>query len=144
MQKPRVGICNRADVYKQAKAGHPIGYVLGHTTYDTSNFSVPLSVADIKSVIDSGGCRKHWDRVFEDSQVLQYDGPRKIVYSTTRGVWPTAPRDVVVCLEDLSPSDTHAVIVSYSVPLELMPPNLHVPVSTKHVRARLDMGVWDI
>ncbi|KAF9117200.1 hypothetical protein BGX27_000049 [Mortierella sp. AM989] len=71
--------------------GHAPGIVKGEGIFE--NFTI----WDIKAALDCSSARKIWDKMFDESHMLQQATPSSILsYLRLKGFWPTSPKDMAV------------------------------------------------
>ncbi|KAF9195975.1 hypothetical protein BGZ50_002777, partial [Haplosporangium sp. Z 11] len=71
--------------------GHAPGIVKGEGVFDD------FTIWDIKAVLDCASARKIWDKMFDESHMLQQATPSSILnYVRLKGFWPTSPKDMAV------------------------------------------------
>ncbi|KAG0245958.1 hypothetical protein BGX31_005244 [Mortierella sp. GBA43] len=78
-------------VSKLETQGHAPGIVKGEGVFED------YTIWDIKAALDCVSARKIWDKMFEDSHLLQQISPSSILsYLRLKGFWPTSPKDMAV------------------------------------------------
>ncbi|KAF9978624.1 hypothetical protein BGZ65_006922, partial [Modicella reniformis] len=78
-------------VSKLEVQGHAPGIVKGEGVFEDN------TIWDIKAVLDCASARKIWDKMFEESHMLQQVTPSSILsYLRLKGFWPTSPKDMAV------------------------------------------------
>ncbi|KAF9203431.1 hypothetical protein BGZ49_006433 [Haplosporangium sp. Z 27] len=71
--------------------GHAPGIVKGEGIFDN------YSIWDIKAALDCPSARKIWDKMFDESHMLQQATPSStLVYVRLKGFWPASPKDMAV------------------------------------------------
>ncbi|KAF9584657.1 hypothetical protein BGW38_005695 [Lunasporangiospora selenospora] len=71
--------------------GHAPGIVKGEGVFEN------YTIWDIKAALDCASARKIWDKLFDESQMLQHATPSSILsYVRLKGFWPTSPKDMAV------------------------------------------------
>ncbi|KAF9361077.1 hypothetical protein BGX34_007349 [Mortierella sp. NVP85] len=78
-------------ISKLEAQGHAPGIVKGEGVFED------YTIWDIKGALDCVSARKIWDKMFEDSHMLQQVSPSSILsYVRLKGFWPTSPKDMAV------------------------------------------------
>ncbi|KAF9539213.1 hypothetical protein EC957_005642 [Mortierella hygrophila] len=71
--------------------GHAPGIVKGEGIFED------YTIWDIKAVLDCPSARKIWDKMFDESHMLQHATPSSILsYVRFKGFWPASPKDMAV------------------------------------------------
>ncbi|KAF9912296.1 hypothetical protein EC991_000188 [Linnemannia zychae] len=71
--------------------GHAPGIVKGEGVFED------YTIWDIKAVLDCPSARKVWDKMFDESHMLQHTTPSSILsYVRFKGFWPASPKDMAV------------------------------------------------
>ncbi|KAF9377369.1 hypothetical protein CPB97_010230, partial [Podila verticillata] len=71
--------------------GHAPGIVKGEGIFED------YTIWDIKAALDCASARKIWDKLFDESHMLQQATPSSILsYVRLKGFWPTSPKDMAV------------------------------------------------
>ncbi|KAG0375068.1 hypothetical protein BGX24_009584 [Mortierella sp. AD032] len=71
--------------------GHAPGIVKGEGIFED------YTIWDIKAVIDCPSARQVWDKMFDESHMLQHATPSSILsYVRFKGFWPARPKDMAV------------------------------------------------
>ncbi|ORZ14862.1 hypothetical protein BCR41DRAFT_386716 [Lobosporangium transversale] len=71
--------------------GHAPGIVKGEGIFED------FSIWDIKAALDCPSARKIWDKMFDESHMLQHVTPSSTLnYVRLKGFWPTSPKDMAV------------------------------------------------
>ncbi|KAF9134198.1 hypothetical protein BGW39_007812 [Mortierella sp. 14UC] len=71
--------------------GHAPGIVKGEGIFED------YTIWDIKAVLDCPSARKVWDKMFDESHMLQHATPSSILsYVRFKGFWPASPKDMAV------------------------------------------------
>lgn len=144
---------NPISVSKIPVANHPTGIIKGTARY-FSKIDSRVYIDNLQAVIETSGARAVWDYMFDGGELL-YTFPSmkqdyatyesKIVHTLTKGQWPIAGRDVIVCLVSKKPTTEWNPVELYSksVPndLENELPKFKLP-SAHLVRATLEAGMW--
>ncbi|KAG0019105.1 hypothetical protein BGZ82_000241 [Podila clonocystis] len=78
-------------VSKLEVQGHAPGIVKGEGVFED------YTIWDIKAALDCASARKIWDKLFDESHMLQQATPSSILsYVRLKGFWPTSPKDMAV------------------------------------------------
>ncbi|KAG0292155.1 hypothetical protein BGZ96_004451 [Linnemannia gamsii] len=71
--------------------GHAPGIVKGEGIFED------YTIWDIKAVLDCPSARKVWDKMFDESHMLQHATPSSTLsYVRLKGFWPASPKDMAV------------------------------------------------
>ncbi|KFH64903.1 hypothetical protein MVEG_09631 [Podila verticillata NRRL 6337] len=78
-------------VSKLEVQGHAPGIVKGEGLFED------YTIWDVKAALDCASARKIWDKLFDESHMLQQATPSSILsYVRLKGFWPTSPKDMAV------------------------------------------------
>ncbi|KAF9919512.1 hypothetical protein FBU30_010923 [Linnemannia zychae] len=78
-------------ISKLETQGHAPGIVKGESIFED------YTIWDIKAVLDCPSARKIWDKMFDESHMLQHATPSSILsYVRFKGFWPASPKDMAV------------------------------------------------
>ncbi|KAG0345330.1 hypothetical protein BG004_003787 [Podila humilis] len=78
-------------VSKLEVQGYAPGIVKGEGIFEG------YTIWDIKAALDCASARKVWDKMFDESQMLQHATPSSILtYVRLKGFWPSSPKDMAV------------------------------------------------
>ena len=129
---------SRLDVSQKLIAGHPLGVLRGIVHLSTSptpstKQQLPLpSPMDLLSIVESGGARKVWDKMFHDAAIIDWRQPLlqqpshtnalanvRFAYTQMIGKWPTSPRDLFVTVTTQRPSTSHVRVVARSIDADM-------------------------
>ncbi|KAF8936888.1 hypothetical protein BGZ58_003572 [Dissophora ornata] len=78
-------------VSKLEAQGHAPGIVKGEGVFED------YTIWDIKAALDCVSARKLWDKMFDESHMLQQTTPSSILsYLRLKGFWPTSPKDMAI------------------------------------------------
>ncbi|KAG0305340.1 hypothetical protein BGZ98_004274 [Dissophora globulifera] len=78
-------------ISKLEAQGHAPGIVMGEGVFEG------YTIWDIKAALDCTAARKIWDKMFDDSHMLQQVTPSSTLsYLRLKGFWPTSPKDMAV------------------------------------------------
>ncbi|CAO3563122.1 unnamed protein product [Mortierella alpina] len=115
--------------------GHAPGIVKGEGIFDD------YSIWDLKAVLDCASARKIWDKMFDESHMLQQATPSSILsYVRLKGFWPTSPKDMAVLNTTFITKDAIHYFAT-SVDDTSQYPSIPPPVSP-FVRSELVVSGW--
>ncbi|KAF9401583.1 Suppressor of Sensor Kinase (SLN1) [Mortierella sp. AD011] len=78
-------------ISKLEAQGHAPGIVRGEGVFEN------YTIWDIKAALDCASARKIWDKMFDESHMLQQATPSSTLsYLRLKGFWPTSPKDMAV------------------------------------------------
>ncbi|KAF9357345.1 hypothetical protein BGX26_003893 [Mortierella sp. AD094] len=78
-------------IFKLEAQGHASGIVKGEGVFEN------YTIWDIKAALDCASARKIWDKMFDESHMLQQATPSSTLsYLRLKGFWPTSPKDMAV------------------------------------------------
>ncbi|KAF9105473.1 hypothetical protein BGX29_012144 [Mortierella sp. GBA35] len=117
--------------------GHAPGIVKGEGIFED------YTIWDIKAVLDCPSARKVWDKMFDDSHMLQHATPSSILsYVRFKGFWPASPKDMAVLNTTFITKDVIHYFAT-SVDDTTQYPSIPPPVSP-FVRSELVVSGWYI
>ncbi|KAG0208092.1 hypothetical protein BGX28_000848 [Mortierella sp. GBA30] len=122
-------------VSKLEAQGHVPGIVKGEGIFED------CSIWDLKAVLDCASARKIWDKMFDESHMLQQATPSSILsYVRLKGFWPTSPKDMAVLNTTFITKDAIHYFAT-SVDDTTLYPSIPPPVSP-FVRSELVVSGW--
>ncbi|KAF9957810.1 hypothetical protein BGZ72_001332 [Mortierella alpina] len=122
-------------ISKLETQGHAPGIVKGEGVFED------YSIWDLKAVLDCASARKIWDKMFDESHMLQQATPSSILsYVRLKGFWPTSPKDMAVLNTTFITKDTIHYFAT-SVDDTTQYPSIPPPVSP-FVRSELVVSGW--
>ncbi|KAF9574133.1 hypothetical protein EC968_007385 [Mortierella alpina] len=122
-------------ISKLETQGHAPGIVKGEGIFED------YSIWDLKAVLDCASARKIWDKMFDESHMLQQVTPSSILsYVRLKGFWPTSPKDMAVLNTTFITKDAIHYFAT-SVDDTTQYPSIPPPVSP-FVRSELVVSGW--